>query len=66
MRDVIKSFRHKGLQLFFKAGSMRDIVPDHAGKFSRLLDRLDASASPSDMNLPAYKLHKMSGREEGT
>jgi len=66
MRDVIKSFRHKGLQLFFKAGSMRDIVPDHAGKFSRLLDRLDASASPSDMNLPAYKLHKMSGRGAGT
>lgn len=63
---MIKSFKHKGLQLFFETGSKKVISPDHAEKLARLLDRLDASVSPGDMNLPAYKLHRMSGKEEGT
>jgi len=39
--------------------------PGHAEKLARILDRLDASLSPADMNLPAYKLHKLIGKEEG-
>jgi len=62
---VIKSFKHKGLQLFFETGNKKGIIPDHAEKLARILDRLDVSAAPGDMNLPAYKLHKMSGKEEG-
>ena len=31
----------------------------------QILDRLDASMSPVDMNLPAYKLHKLIGQEDG-
>jgi len=52
--------------LFFETGSKKGIIPDHAEKLARLLDRLDASVSPGDMNLPAYKLYKMIGKEEGT
>lgn len=63
---VIKSFKHKGLQTLFETGSKKGVIPDHAEKLTRILDRLDAVASPGDMNLPAYKLHKMSGKEEGT
>jgi proteic killer suppression protein len=43
----------------------KDIIPNNADKLARILDRLDASVSPGDMNLPAYKLHKMIGKEEG-
>jgi len=28
------------------------------------LDRLDASTGPKDMNLPGYKLHKLSGKRK--
>jgi len=58
---MIQSFKHKGLEVFFVTGSMRGIVPEHARKIARILDRLDASVSPCDMNLPGYRLHELNG-----
>jgi proteic killer suppression protein len=63
---MIRSFRHKGLEQFFVTGSKRGILPDHADKIARVLDRLDASISPYDMNLPGYRLHELKGQEDGT
>lgn len=62
---MIRSFRHKGLQLFFESGDKRGIIPAHASKLARMLDRLDASTCPEDMNLPGYRLHQLVGRESG-
>ena len=31
-----------------------------------MLDRLDASSAPGDMNLPGYKFHPLSGGRKGT
>ena len=63
---MIKSFRNKGLERFFATGSKRGISPDYAEKIERILDRLDASISPADMNLPGYKLYALKGQEIGT
>jgi proteic killer suppression protein len=63
---MIRSFRHKGLEVFFVTGSKKGIVPEHAPKIARILDRLDASISPSDMNLPGYRLHELKGKDAGT
>ena len=63
---MIRSFRHKGLEQFFITGSKRGILPDHADKIARILDRLDASITPADMNLPGYRLHELKGQEAGT
>jgi toxin HigB-1 len=63
---MIKSFNHKGLQTFFQTGSKKGIIPDHASKIARILDRLDASTSPRDMSLPGYHLHQLSGQEKNT
>jgi proteic killer suppression protein len=63
---MIRSFRHKGLEQFFITGSKRGILPDHADKIARVLDRLDASISPADMNLPGYRLHELKGQEADT
>ena len=63
---MIRSFRHKGLERFFITGSRRGIVPAHAEKIARILDRLDASVSPADMNLPGYRLHELKGQGVGT
>ena len=62
---MIRSFRHKGLEQFFITGSKKGILPEHADKIERILDRLDASISPSDMNLPGYRLHELKGQDAG-
>ena len=58
---MIKSFTHKVLKEFFYTGSKRGIKPEHANRLSRILDRLDASIDPFDMNLPGYDLHQLKG-----
>ena len=58
---MIKSFSHKGLKDFFETGSKKGIQPEHASKLARILDRLDASVSPLDMDLPGYRLHALKG-----
>jgi len=54
------------LEVFFVTGSKKGIMPEHAPKITRILDRLDASISPSDMSLPGYRLHELKGKEAGT
>ena len=62
--DMIKSFAHKGLKDFYETGSKKGIQPDHAPKLARMLDRLDASTSAQDMNLPGYRLHPLKGDKQ--
>jgi proteic killer suppression protein len=62
---MIRSFRHKGLEQFFLSGTRRGIIPAHVDKLERILDRLDVSLAPGDMNLPGYRLHELSGQEKG-
>ena len=58
---MIKSFRHKGLQVFFETGSKAGIQPKHAGRLANQLAQLNAAKSPDDMGLPGWKLHRLSG-----
>jgi len=62
---MITSFKHKGLENFFHNDDQSHINQQHASKLARILDRLDASVRPQDMNLPGYKLHMLSGEERG-
>ena len=62
---MIKKFKHKGLENFFYTGNKKGIIPEHAKKLARILDRLDCSIKPVDMNLPGYKLHPLIGQEQG-
>lgn len=58
---MIKTFRHKGLQAFFETGSKAGIQPPHAPRLKRQLRRLDEARNASDMNVPGWKLHPLSG-----
>ena len=58
---MIKSFRHKGIQSFFEHGSKAGIQPSHATKLARQLRQLNDARAPSDMNMPGWKLHALSG-----
>ena len=63
---MIRTFRHKGLQEFFREDNARRLNRDHVQKISRLLDRLDASVKPQDMNLPGFGFHQLKGDRKGT
>jgi toxin HigB-1 len=62
---VIKSFRHKGLETFFRTGSKAGIQPAHASKLRRILAVLDQASRPEQMNLPGFKLHPLGEDLEG-
>jgi len=58
---MIKSFRHKGLKLFFENGSKAGINAAHAAKLVRQLSRLNVATGDSDMNVPGWGLHALQG-----
>ena len=62
---MIKSFRHKGLQVFFETGSKAGIQPHQAARLSRQLIRLDLAKSPEYMNVPGWKFHSLAGNLAG-
>ena len=57
---MIKTFRHKGLEAFFRTGSKAGIQPHHAGKLRVQLTTLDFARSPDDMNASGWRLHSLS------
>ena len=61
---MIISWKHKGLRDFYETGSRAGIIPEHASKLARILDRLDASFMPQDMDLPSFRLHRLSGQQK--
>jgi toxin HigB-1 len=62
---MIKSFRHRGLEAFFKHGSKAGIKPAHANRLRLQLARLDAAKVPEDMGLPGWRLHPLFGKLKG-
>ena len=63
---MIKSWRHKGLKLFYETGSTAKINANHADRLHDILQVLDFATSPEQMRLPGLKLHKLSGDLRGT
>ncbi len=62
---MIKSFRHSGIEAFFKSGSKADIQPKHAKKLSLQLAVLNEAKKESDMNLPGWDWHPLKGQAAG-
>lgn len=62
---MIISFKHKGLERFYRTGSTSGIQSAHASKLSRLLARIDSAKTPNDMNLPGWGLHPLTGKLDG-
>jgi toxin HigB-1 len=58
---VIKSFRHRGIERFFKKGTKAGIQAKHAEKLRVQLFALDNSMRPQDMNAPGWRLHPLKG-----
>lgn len=62
---MIVSFRHKGLELFYRTESTKGIQAAHSKKLARILMALEAAESASELDLPGYKLHALKGDLKG-
>lgn len=58
---MIRTFRHKGLELFFRTGSRKGISSAHTARLRLQLARLDGARCPQDMDLPGWRLHPLHG-----
>ncbi len=58
---MIRSFKHKGLEIFFRTGKKTGIQAKHTKRLQLILGRLNASTAPEDMNLPGLYLHPLTG-----
>jgi len=59
---VIRGFRHRGAERFFRTGWKAGIQPKHAGKLRLQLFALDNAGHPRDMDAPGWKLHPLAGK----
>ena len=62
---MIIVIRHKGLRRLHETDDPRGVLADHADKLRRILARLEAAKSASDMDLPGYRLHSLKGTLAG-
>lgn len=58
---MIKSFKHKGLEKFYSAGSAKGIQSKHSKKLRMQLAALDSAQNIDDMDIPGYRLHQLKG-----
>jgi proteic killer suppression protein len=56
---MILSFKHKGLERYFKTGKTSGVQVRHSKRLELILGRLNASTSANDMNLPGLFLHSL-------
>ncbi|HBN74187.1 MAG TPA: Killer protein [Sutterella sp.] len=62
---MIKSFLHKGLQVFFETGSAFGIPAKHAKKIALRLQLLDEAENIQQLNLHSLRLHQLKGERSG-
>jgi len=63
---MIKTFRHKGLELFFTTGSLKSIQAQHENRLSIRLQALHTAVNIEDMNIPGFRLHQLKGERQET
>jgi proteic killer suppression protein len=62
---MIRSFRHKGIEKFFRTGSKVGIQPAHAKRLADQLFALNAATRPEQMNFPGWQWHFLKGDLDG-
>ena len=59
---MIKTWKHKGLKLFYDTGSTAKIQKKHADRIHDILQALDVITAPEQMNFPGLGFHKLRGQ----
>lgn len=59
---MIRSFRHKGIEAYFRTGKTSGIQAKHGKRLRLQLVTLNRSSSPNDMDAPGWRLHQLKGK----
>ena len=62
---MIISFRHKGLETYYRTGAASGVQPVHAKRLRELLTALNVAKGPQDMARPSWRLHGLHGNRAG-
>ncbi len=62
---MILTFRHKGLDAFFRTGRTTGIQAIHAKRLREMLTALNAACGLQDLSRPSWRLHGLSGDRAG-
>lgn len=62
---MIRTFAHKGLERFFRAGSTSGVQAIHVKRLRQILALLDEAISVRDMDAPGLRLHPLKGDLKG-
>ena len=58
---MIKSFKHKGLEKFYRTSSHSGILPMHKDRLRIRLAALDTAVTLQDMDIAGFRLHALKG-----
>jgi len=61
VKEMIRTFRHDGIEKFFRTGSKAGIQPAHAKKLTILLATLNRAIEPATMDVPGWGFHPLKG-----
>lgn len=61
---MIKSFKHKGLRLYFEKGISKGLRAEHLKKIDGILDLIDCSESVEEF-MQFYQCHELKGNRKG-
>lgn len=62
---MIESFAHKGLKRLFEKNDPKGLNPDHVEKITLILTTLDAAETVEALNIPSFRLHRLTGDLKG-
>jgi len=62
---VIRRFRSRALKRLHERGEASQLNPEHIAKLRDILVRLEASAEAQDMDLPGFRVHRLTGNYRG-
>jgi proteic killer suppression protein len=62
---MIASFRSKALQRLWERNDASGLRPDWVAKVARRLDALELAVEPSDLDLPGFGFHALTGDLRG-
>jgi len=62
---MIRNVKHRGLRLLLETGDRSKIRADLVDKANRFLDALDSATTPAEVDLPGFRLHRLSGNLQG-
>ena len=62
---MIKGFRSRKLERYWTKGDARGLPADHLKRLNLRLTALDHAASPSQMDVPGWHFHALTGDMQG-